>query len=505
MTQATYDVVLSGFGPTGACLAGLLGRAGRRVCVVERDRDVYALPRAVHFDHEVMRIFQTLGLAEEILPITRATDFAEFWTADREVLLHVPFNATTDQGWRSDYMFHQPSLERILRESAESYPGVEIRYGEARALHQDEDGVELELDPDDGGAATVRGRFLVGCDGANSLVRRESGMELEDLEFDEPWLVVDIEGVDEGRMPGGAIQFCDPARPTTLVPCAGGFYRFEFMLRPGEDGQEMMRPENVDRLVSAWIDPASVRLVRAAVYRFHALVARRWRAGRALIAGDAAHQTPPFLGQGMCAGIRDSINLSWKLDRVLGGDAPLELLDSYGSERTPHVREFVARAVAAGQVICVQDPEAARRRDELLLAARAAGEPPPVPLDLPLLGDGFFSESGPGRHELVAQLSPQPELDTPAGPRLMDDVTGHRFQLVHRAALRPGDKAVESLAALEGAAVAWNDGGWFDRHGVDAILVRPDHVIYGVARTDTEVEPLLAGALADLAGAQPGA
>jgi 3-(3-hydroxy-phenyl)propionate hydroxylase len=504
VSETEFDVVISGFGPTGAALAALLGQAGHRVCVIERDREVYALPRAVHFDQEVMRVFQTLGLAEKILPITRATDFAEFWTADREVLIHVPFNEITDQGWRSDYMFHQPSLERVLRESAESYPNVEIRYGETSAFRSGTDGVELDFVPDDGSSSPVRGRFLVGCDGANSLVRRTAGLELDDLAFDEPWLVVDIEGVNEADMPGGAIQYCNPERPSTLVPCAGGFYRFEFMLRPDE-GEEMLRPENVDRLLSDWVDPASVKLVRAAVYRFHALVATTWRNGRALIAGDAAHQTPPFLGQGMCAGIRDTINLSWKLDRVLRGTSPIEVLDTYGSERTPHVREFVARAVAAGRIICVQDPEQARQRDEAMLGARERGDAPPVPMSLPLLGDGFFSEdAGPDRHALIAKLSPQPELKTPDGPKLMDDATGHRFQLVHRASSELSDGALERLAQLDGAAVPWPDTDYFDRHGVEAILVRPDHVIFGVAAGSTDIGPLLDRALGGLGGDQPG-
>jgi 3-(3-hydroxy-phenyl)propionate hydroxylase len=315
-------VLLAGFGPTGAVLAGLLGRAGRPVRVVEPEPEVYRLPRAVHCDAEVMRIFQTLGVARALLPHTRIVESCLFWSATREVLVEASLAHDRDrQGWTSDYMFHQPSLEAILRQAARAHATVEIDLG-ARVVdvEQDGDGVLARLQGPRGDEQ-VRARFVVGCDGAASSVRRRAGMALEDLGFDEPWVVVDLRGAR--GLPDRCIQLCDPARPTTLVPCAHDFYRFEFMLRPGETDEEMARPERLRELLAPWLDPASVELVRAAVYRFHAVVARDWLRGRVAIAGDAAHQTPPFLGQGLCAGIGDAATVAWMLDLgVRGGGGP---------------------------------------------------------------------------------------------------------------------------------------------------------------------------------------
>jgi 3-(3-hydroxy-phenyl)propionate hydroxylase len=441
-----------------------------------------------------------------------------FWSAEREVLLEAPLARYDDeQGWTSDYMFHQPSLEGILRAAAQAWPSVELGYGaQLEDVEQDSAGASVVL-RGAAGEERLRARFVVGCDGAASTVRRRTGMALEDLGFDEPWVVVDLRGAE--GLPDRCIQLCDPARPTTLVPCAHGFYRFEFMLRPGESDEEMASPARLRALLSAWLDPARVELIRAAVYRFHAVVARDWLRGRVAIAGDAAHQTPPFLGQGMCAGIRDAANLAWKLDLVLRGRADPTLLATYASERAPHVRSFIERAVAAGRIICTQDPGLAKLRDAEMRARRARGEG--LPSELPDPGAGCFQGGKPGAaHPRVGRLAPQPRVRTASGEALCDDRTGPGFRLVLRDARGwPDAERRRRLERLGGRALVWSDaagepppgglhledaaGGanaFFARHGIHAFLVRPDHLTFGVARSPEDVPALLDDLDAALAG-----
>ena len=227
------------------------------------------------------------------------------------------------------------------------------------AFEEKADGVELRMeDLSTGKLVRASARYVVGCDGARSIVRRFMGTELDDLQSHERWLVVDVllqrERPDLGDH---SIQFCDPARPATYVRGVGNRRRWELMLMPGDDPTAITRPEAIWALLSRWVTPQEATLERPAVYTFHSVVARGWRAGRLLIAGDAAHQTPPFMGQGMCAGIRDAANLAWKLGAVVRGDAPPGLLDTYESERSPHVREFIQTAVRLGGVIQTTDPE----------------------------------------------------------------------------------------------------------------------------------------------------
>jgi 3-(3-hydroxy-phenyl)propionate hydroxylase len=393
------QVAVVGFGPVGATLANQLGQAGISTAVFEQATDVYQLPRAAHFDGEIMRIFQSIGLADAIVPATAAVPGMDFVAAGGEVLLRFDTTArTTVDGWQPSFMFFQPDLERALWRGAERFDCVEVHLGtEVTALDDDGTGVTVVArDLASGAEQVVRADWVVGCDGARSFVRRHSGVALDDLQFDQPWLVLDTVLRDESRavLPDRVVQYCNPARPSTFVRSAGPNRRWEFMLLDGEDPVAMEAPEMVATLLAPWVSVGrDVDVIRSAVYRFHALVAQRWRTGRLLLAGDACHQMPPFLGQGMCSGIRDVANLEWKLRLVLAGLADDELLDTYQPEREPHVRAIITMAVTAGGIISTTDPEVAAVRDAAMLGGDAVREPdlPPPPLvvgvgDHPLVG-----------------------------------------------------------------------------------------------------------------------
>ena len=300
------------------------------------------------------------------------------------------------------------------------------------------------------GAERVTARYVVACDGANSFVRKALGIPLDDMQFHEPWLVVDAEVdgpisfPDFAGVPAGAdlqhlsVMLCDPARPATLVPGRGNHRRWEFMLLPGEDDTAMMQEERVTALIAPYVKGAPHRIVRAATYRFHGLVAARWQHGRIFLAGDAAHQTPPFFGQGMCHGMRDVANLAWKFSAVLRGGAAPALLDTYQAEREPHVRAVISAAIAAGRYICERDPAAARKRDETLRAAM--GKPAPASASdlIPPIRAGIVDPDGEARPGTGARFI-QPSVDVAGRRMLLDDATGGGFVLLARRPARSRD------------------------------------------------------------------
>ncbi len=331
----------------------------------------------------------------------------------------------------------------------------------------------------------------MGCDGAGSTIRKLAGLSLDDLGFDEPWLVVDVLANERGlaKLPKTSVQYCEPARPTTYVIGTGAHRRWEFSLNAGEDPRRMEQPDAVWWLLSRWIQPEDGELWRSASYRFHALVARDWRKGRVFIAGDAAHQQPPFLGQGLCQGIRDAANLAWKLESVLRGAAPDSLLDSYGQERRGHAAALTGIIKSIGGLIGERDPARAAARDERLIA-EAGGVVRPAPRQdlMPVLAEGFLSaEPSPGR----GALFPQPWIRAKAGAMRMDDHVGRGFRLVGRGGLVRSME--EGIRALGGTVAVLGDergitecasvlGDWLDQHGVHHALVRPDHYVFGTAR-----------------------
>ena len=473
------DVLVVGLGPAGVALAALLARQGLSVLAVDRAADIHPLPRAVHFDAEIMRIFQDLGIAEALKPhIIEAPDY-EFRNASGQTLFCIKRQPTTPQGWASGYMFHQPGLERVLRDLVQRETKIAVRLQHSfQEFVQDEAGVTATLAGPDR-QEQVRARFLVGCDGGASPVRERAGLVLEDLAFDEPWLVVDVTTGGRDRLSDINLQMCDPARPTTCVLTGPGRHRWEFMLLPGETAETALADGFAEGLVAAWNYGSDLVLERKAVYRFHGLLARTWRDRRVLIAGDAAHQMPPMAGQGMCSGIRDGFNLAWKMAAVIRGEAGDALLDTYEQERLPHAREVIGLAIELGRVVCTLDPEMAAARDAHMLAARAAGVPPPSVAFSPFK-QGLLMEGTPG----AGALFPQPVAQAPDGQTRLDDVLGDGAWLLvkngqeSRAPQSPGLDVVY----LDGSRLApFRDalGSWLDGHDAQAVLVRPDRVVFG--------------------------
>lgn len=486
--EHSFDVAIVGCGPTGAVLAHLLAQCGLRPLVLERESATYPLPRAVHFDGEVMRVLQWIGAAEKVLPLTAEHPGMRFVDPQGKLLLDWPRpQGIGPQGWRANYRFHQPELEQILRDGLADRPEVTLRSRADVFLIEDRgDHVHLRFeDMTRGRVERVRAKYVVGCDGARSLVRRFIDTGMEDFGFHERWLVVDaILNHDKPELGDHSVQFCNPDRPATYVRCPFRRRRWEITVKDGEDSHAIARPEAVWDLLAPWLSPEEAVLERTAVYTFHSLVAEDWRRGRLFLAGDACHQTPPFMGQGLCAGIRDAANLYWKLalacqDRVTGTTREA-LLDSYESERKPNAREYIQTAVRLGGLINTCDSEAALRAALPLDdgSARMESIAPP-------LGPGL------GQGPLAGRLFGQPRL---ADGRLMDDAHPHRFVLVTEddltaaLSLPPGVALVTPRSAPDAA-------DHLARLGARAALLRPDRHTLGTADTEGELRALLARAL----------
>ncbi len=490
-----FDVAIVGCGPVGALAANLAAKAGLSVLVIDREATPHPLPRAVHLDHEMMRLFQVAGLADAIAPTMRETQGHLHVGADHGVIRYM---GTAGQpkpfGWANDYFFYQPELEQHLRDGLARFAGVTQRMGvELAAFEQDDDGVTVQLSGVTG-PETLRARWVIACDGARSHVRKLLGIALDDLDFEEPWLVVDAEVEGPVRFPDLwgvpdtadiqqlSVMMCDPARPATIVPGRGNIRRWEFMLLPGEDDAAMMRQDRVAALVAPYIGGVPHRIVRATTYRFHGLIATRLREGRVFLAGDAAHQTPPFFGQGMCHGMRDVANLLWKLDLVVRGAAEPALLDSYQSERDPHVRSIVTAAVEAGRYICELDVDKAAARDAAMRERARNGATGTAADLIPAYRAGAIAAGTPGAGERFVQ----PWVDDAGTPRLLDAVTGGGWRL-----FVTGDRDIPDFGPLLVRTVAVEaiaDGGilahWLASRNVVAVLVRPDSYVFGTAGED---------------------
>jgi len=484
--MARCDVLIVGLGPVGASLAALLAQSGLSVIAVEKDTTVYPLPRAAHFDHEIMRIFQQLDLAEAIAPHIRVAPPYEFRNARGEVLLRFERERSGSlSGWPQSFMFNQPGVEQALRARLAELPTAAVRLGRRfTSFSAEPTGIVANLAGPDG-SEMIAARFLVGCDGARSAVREACGIGLADYGFDEPWLVIDAVAAPTARLPDSNLQICDPARPTTCVQMGPGRHRWEFMLKPDENAEQVLEDGFIRALLAPWNCLDQVAIDRRAVYRFHGLVATDWRRGSVLLAGDAAHQMPPFAGQGLCSGLRDAANLAWKLAAVLRG-APDALLDTYQPEREPHVRGFIELAINMGRVVCTTDPAVAAARDANMLAQRAAGGsaiPPPAPAPF---RQGCVMAGCRG----AGTLFPQPWAAGERGPLRLDSVLGEGAWLIARdgfpepAPRLPLELKPVSLGEERMAPFAAALGRWLAQNEAEAVLVRPDRYVFGTGAAE---------------------
>ncbi len=509
------DVAIVGYGPVGQALAGLLARAGHRVEVFERFTNIYRLPRAVHLDHEIMRLLQSLGLADELAEEMIPVHDYQWFGGDGEPVLRFERHSPAPSGWEGSYMFFQPELEAALDRLGCAGPGISVHRGwVAEGLVDSDEGAELtvrRVDDAGGGLAltgearTVRARWIIGADGANSFVRGAVGITRRDLGFQERWLVVDAEPRDMTKLAHLPIacQWCDPVRPTTQMQSGPRHRRWEFMLLPDELAADFEAPERVWSLLAPWYTPQDGSLTRSTVYEFRSMLANQMRSGHVLLVGDAAHLTPPFLGQGLCSGLRDAANVAWKLDLVLRGVAREQLLETVDAERQPQNEAIIRLAIELGRVLCELDPEAAAKRDAML---RAAGPPPP--LELAPLTAGLLHQPIGEPDPVAGTLSVQGVVERAGHSGRFDDVAGGGFQLIVAggdplAGLSPRDRKLldvlgVTIASLDPTAphgVRDCDGrltAWLAEHNAHAVLVRPDFYVFGAAASPRAVPDLLA-------------
>ncbi|MFG1666955.1 bifunctional 3-(3-hydroxy-phenyl)propionate/3-hydroxycinnamic acid hydroxylase [Streptomyces sp. Y7] len=518
--DAVYDVVVIGYGPTGVTAANLLGAAGLRVVVLERDAEIYSRARAISTDEEVLRIWQRTGLADRLkqdMLADRPLDFVD--ARGRAFLSAHP--TPRGHGHPPQMFLYQPALEQVLRDGVDRYPGVEVRLGhECLRLRQDADAVELTVvGTADDSVRRLRARYVIAADGGSSLTRAQLNVGYEGRTYEDRWVVIDTRMIEPWPDHDRLRFRCDPARPAVDCPTPLGHHRWEFPILPGDDERRLTTDEAIHALVSRYgIGADQIEILRATVYSHHVRFAARFRVGRVFLAGDAAHAMPPWIGQGMAAGVRDVANLCWKLDAVLRGELPESLLDSYETERKPHVKEVTRRAVFVGRIITERRLAVTRVRDSVL----------PLLNHVPSLGgrlqdsqwipvarysDGFLARprarprTAASRTTAPGHQIPQPRVTAPDGTRVrLDDVLGGRWLLLHTAPPTPQPAwercGVPSLTVLpagsspaEGAVVDSDDvlRVWMTRHRAATLALRPDAYVYAAAPDGAPLPPPPAG------------
>ena len=482
-------VVIVGAGPTGISAATLLAQYGVDCLVLDRWPGVYPQPRAVHLDDEIYRVVARLGVAEEFAAISRPA--LGLRLLDKRFKVLAEFNRETAlgvHGFPQANMFDQPEFEALLRANLKRYPAAQLR-GNTEVTEITERAGRVRVaftDRCDGLSHLVEADYLLGCDGANSLVRAQIGSAMRDLNFEQRWLVVDVATDTDLRQWEGVHQVCDPFRAGTYMRIGQARYRWEFQLRAGESADDFGTVPALRPLIAPWtadVADSELALLRVTEYTFRAQIAERWRRGNVFILGDAAHLTPPFIGQGMGAGLRDAMNLAWKIAGVRNGTLAPAVLDSYERERKPHTRQLIrlalniGRSMTGGGYVGDVVRQLVLPRVRLLPGLRDKVIDSTTPA---LRGSALVHKSRRPRR-LAGTLCPNPPL--PGGQRL-DDVVGAGFAFITTSPLGAAD---EASLRRRGVAVLVADRDtelekWLRRGRVVAAIVRPDRTVMRAGR-----------------------
>ena len=501
-------VVIVGAGPVGVITATLLAQYGVDCLVLDRWANVYPQPRAVHLDDEICRIVARLGIGEEFAAISRPARGLQLRDPKLRVLAEFRRERPqTSNGYPQANMFDQPEFESLLRSNLTHFPRAVLR-GDSEVTDIVQVGpgrVQVGfIDRAGGQEHHVETTYLLGCDGANSMVRAQIGAFMRDLKFDQRWLVVDVATDAELNQWDGVHQVCDPRRAGTYMRIGPSRYRWEFRLLPDETVDSFGTVAELYPLIQPWVDgiaPADVQLVRVTEYTFRAQIADRWRRDNVFLLGDAAHLTPPFIGQGLCAGVRDAMNLSWKLAGVINGWLPQGVLDSYEQERKPHARYMIRFALAVGRVMTAggEAGNVLRRAVVPWLHLIPGVRRKVVDSTTPALSDSALVVRNRRRRGLAGRLCPNPILD---GDQRFDDVVGPRFAVVTSVPLSGQQRG--ELAYRGSVAVAAESDSelahWLQRGHASAAVVRPDGTVMCAGRDIAEIcerVPGFASRLAD--------
>lgn len=495
----TYDVAVIGYGPTGATAANLLGQLGLNVVVIERDPDVYHRARAISIDEEVMRVWQSVGLAERLQedmlpgrPIafvdSRGLPFIELTIASK------------GSGHPAQQFIYQPAVDRVLRDGVARCPNVDVllEHECLRVLNHTGD-VELMLaDLRDDTFTRLRASFVIAADGGSSPTRGQLGIGYQGRTYGERWIVIDTKVLKTWDAHDRLRFHCTPERPTVDCPTPLMHHRWEFPIRADEDEQKMSSHEEIWKVLNAQgITEENVEILRAVVYSHHVRFADRWRVGRVFLAGDAAHAMPPWLGQGMSAGVRDVANLCWKIGAVLRGHAPEGLLDSYQAERMPHVKEVTRRAVLMGRLITERHQPIATARNRVLRGVARLPHALSALQKYWWIPDARYRTGFLGAaHPAVGWQLPQPwVIDGKGATARLDDIVGNQWAVLYTDSMPSGADAWTELGLpafrIEGPHAAARDGtirdsggtlvSWLEDRAAAAVVLRPDGFVYAAA------------------------
>ena len=471
-----FDVAICGYGPVGATLSLLLAKYNYKVLIIEKNQGPCKTARAINTDGEQLRIFDQFNLAEKVISNSNQIEKVHFSNKDLEPIQTIVTSLEdTDMGWPNQVLFYQPELESFLREKIKTSENIFVKEScELIDFKSTSNGVDLFINDGDK-KIELKSKLLFGCDGASSFIRKKLNINLEDLGYNQKWLVCDAHLSKDIGLKNELVQVCNPSRPGTFLHGRRGHLRFEFRVMPEDDEVTIKSDTFVWELLAPWINKDNASLERAAIYTFHACIAETWNIDNIFIAGDAAHQMPPFMGAGMGTGIRDVSNLAWKIDLFFKNKCSKDIFKTYQRERYSHAKWTVAQTKSIGEMI-----EGFCAAEE---GREYTPEGPGYNAKFPHIPAGVFGDTS---DMITGCPVPQPILNRENKSIKLDRIISSKFSIISTKTLptlSPKAEIIYKHLSIHFEKIKSNDDkenrlkAIFDKY--DFVLIRPDLYVYG--------------------------
>ena len=471
-----FDVTIVGLGPAGGTLANLLAMHDFSILILDREKSFYPLPRAVHFDDEIMRVFQTIGITKEFLKHTIINKGTKFVNSKDKVILDWPRpKKITENGWYPSYRFHQPDLEKKLRKKLKNYKKVLIEQNsEVKKIQNSKNHVDITyLNINNHKEYLLRSKYVIGCDGDKSITRKQMKTKMDNLGFTQKWAVVDlILKKKKNNLPDRTIQYSNPKQPATYCRNVGRRRRWEFAIKKNHNDKKVLSDNYIWNFLKPWLNKSEAIIERKTIYTFESAIARKWRKGRVFIAGDAAHLMPPFMGQGMCAGIRDASNLAWKISNCIRNKFDKTILNTYQSERSLNVKEYIETTMRMGEF--VNAVESIQITDNIKSDNKGIKSMQSIK---PKLGKGLGNLKDKNRGKTFPQFKLK-------NNKTLDDHFSKKGMIILSSEIK--HKNLKNYSLLKAKNLS-NVSKYLKNINSKAILVRPDRFILASARSNKDV------------------
>jgi len=475
-----YDVTIIGLGPTGGTLANLIALQGFSVLILEREKSFYPLPRAVHFDDEIMRVFQTIGITNDFLKYTIINKGTRFVNSKGKIVLDWPRpRIVTENGWYPSYRFNQPDLEKQLRKKLKKYKKVKIKQNsEVTKIKNFKNYVKINFkNIIDNNIDEIKSKYVIGCDGANSITRSQMNTKMDNLGFTQKWAVVDlILKKEKKKLPDRTIQYSNSKQPATYCRNVGKRRRWEFAIKNNQTEKKILSNSYIWSFLKPWLKKNEALIERKTIYTFKSAISRKWKKKRIFIAGDAAHLMPPFMGQGMCAGIRDVSNLAWKISKCLKSKYSEKLLKTYQSERFSNVKEYIETTMRMGEFVNAVGSD--QITDNISLTNEGTKSMKSIK---PKLGKGLGEKKDKNRGKIF------PQFKLKNGKNL-DNLFSKKSILLLSSSIKK--KIPNKINYLKSSNVI-GLSNYFINLDTKALIVRPDRYIYASLKSKRSFEKFL--------------